>query len=128
MLIILNIHFFQVSMAGTFVNQLGRHRRENTKFSSLDSFPVTVRRQDSTIENAMLMDELTRFLDTQEPDALNKHLSYPKSFQYNEDSLHHIQGFPEEAHQVSLSSTEWTKRQGADVERSLEEESSRRLQ
>ena len=81
------------------VNQLGKHSsKNNTKsFSSLDYFPVTVRRQDSTTENVMLMDELVRFLDAVEPDALNKQLRYPKSFQYNEDSLYHIHGFPEEA-------------------------------
>ena len=63
----------------------------------LDTFPVRVRRQDSTIENVKLMDELTRFLDKEMPEAVSKYLAYPQCFQYNQEALSHIQGFPEEA-------------------------------
>merc|ERR550532_467060 len=63
----------------------------------LDTFPVRVKRQDSTIINVKLMDELTRFLDTEMPEAVSKYLAYPQCFQYNQEALKHIQGFPEEA-------------------------------
>ena len=64
--------------------------------TNLDSFSVRVRRQDSTIENVMLMDELTRFLDTEMPESVSKYLAYPQ-FNYNLEALSHIQGFPKEA-------------------------------
>ena len=75
---------------------LGWQKLVYTNTTNLDNFPVRVRRQDSTIENVMLMDELTRFLDTEIPEAVGKYLAYPQ-FKYNQEALNHIQGFPEEA-------------------------------
>ena len=66
----------------------------------MDTFNVRVRRQDSTIENVKLMEEMFRFLDTEEPDAVNKYLAHPQSFEYNGDSLKDIQGFPEKARTI----------------------------
>ena len=80
-----------------YADKLGQWGRNNTKSTRLENFPVTVKRQDSTQEKVMLMDELNRFLDTHEPNAVNKHLSYPKSFKYDQEPLQHIEGFPEEA-------------------------------
>ena len=65
--------------------------------TNLDAFPVRVKRQDSTIENVMLMDELLNFVDQEIPDAVHKYKNYPPSFEYNQKGLRGIQGFPEEA-------------------------------
>ena len=81
----------------SLVDKLGRKQTKNKISASLDNFPVRVRRQDATIENVMLMDELVRFLDAVEPDAVKKYLSYPQSCEFNQTALKHIQGFPEEA-------------------------------
>ena len=75
---------------------LGWQKLGHTSTTNLDNFPVRVRRQNSTIEDVMLMDELTRFLDTEMPNAVSKYLAYPQ-FKYNQEALNHIQGFPEEA-------------------------------
>ena len=77
-------------------SRLGWQNLSFTNTANLDTFPVRVRRQDSTIEDVMLMDELTRFLDTEIPEAVGKYLAYPQ-FKYNQEALNHIQGFPEEA-------------------------------
>ena len=77
-------------------NSLGWRKLNYTNTTNLDCFPVRVIRQDSTVENVMLMGELTRFLDKEMPDAVSKYLAYPQ-FKYNQDALNHIQGFPEEA-------------------------------
>ena len=77
-------------------DKLGWQNLSHANSVNLDTFPVRVRRQDSTIENVMLMDELTRFLDTEMPNAVGKYLAYPQ-FNYNQEALSHIQGFPEEA-------------------------------
>ena len=58
---------------------------------------MRVRRQDSSIENVQLMDELMKFLDQEMPDAVHKYKAYPQSFEYNQKALKGIQGFPEEA-------------------------------
>ena len=85
-------------MASTFsVDNIGQQRWNNTKSTCLDTFPVRVKRQDSTIENVMLMDELLNFVDNVEPEAVNRYVTYPQNFRYNQDALQHIQGFPEEA-------------------------------
>ena len=70
-------------------DKLGQWGRNNKKATRLENFPVTVKRQDSTQEKVMLMDELNRFLDTHEPNAVNKYLSYPKSFKYDQEPLQH---------------------------------------
>ena len=62
-----------------------------------DAFPVRIRRQDSTIENVMLMDEMVAFLDKEMPNAVNNYMAYPQTFEYNQEALKQIQGFPEEA-------------------------------
>ena len=85
------------SRCPSYVDKLGQQKRSNSKTTKLDNFPVTVKRQDSTVEKVMLMDELNSFLDCHEPDAVNKYLSYPKSFEYDEKKLQHIEGFPEKA-------------------------------
>ena len=79
------------------VSKLGRHRFSFAKSINLDAFPVRVRRQDSTIENVMLMDEMVAFLDKEMPNAVNNYMAYPQSFDYNQVALKGIQGFPEEA-------------------------------
>ena len=53
-------------------NDLGWKKFCFSNSTNLDTFSVRVRRQDSTIENVMLMDELTRFLEKEMPDAVNK--------------------------------------------------------
>ena len=63
------------------------HSRRNTRVTStLDHFPVRVRRQDTTIHHVNLMDELKHFLDVQEP-VTRKPLVYPPSVQYDRRSL-----------------------------------------
>ena len=79
------------------VSKLGRHRFSFAKSINLDAFPVRVRRQDSTIENVMLMDEMVAFLDKEMPNAVDNYMAYPQTFQYNQEALKQIQGFPEEA-------------------------------
>jgi hypothetical protein len=79
-------------------NRLGWQKSSHTSTTNLDTFPVTVRRQDSTTtENVNLMDELTRFLDNNMPEAVSKYMAFPQSFQYDQDALSNIHGFPEEA-------------------------------
>ena len=56
---------------------------------------MRVRRQDSTIENVMLMDEMVVFLDKEMPNAVNNYVAYPETFEYNHEALKQIQGFPE---------------------------------
>ena len=63
--------------------------------TNLYAFPVRVRRQNSTIENVMLMDEMVAFLDKEMPNAVNKYVAYPETFKYNQEALKQIQGFPE---------------------------------
>ena len=96
----LNQHFCQnqsTKMANSLeANRLGWQKLGFTNTTNLDTFPVRVRRQDSTIENVMLRDELARFLDIEMPESVSKYLAYPQ-FKYNQKDLHHIQGFPEEA-------------------------------
>ena len=65
--------------------------------TNLDAFPVRVKRQDSTIENVMLMDEMVAFLDKEMPNAVDNYMAYPQTFEYNQEALAEIQGFPEEA-------------------------------
>ena len=79
------------------VSKLGRHKLNFAKSINLDAFPVRVRRQDSTIENVMLMDEMVAFLDKEMPKAVDNYMAYPQTFQYNQEALAEIQGFPEEA-------------------------------
>ena len=82
-------------MAGSLqADKLGWQTLSHANSTILDTFPVRVRRQDSSIENVMLMDELTRFLDTEMPEAVSKYLAYPQCFQYGQDALKQIQGFP----------------------------------
>ena len=69
-------------------SRLGWHKLSHTNTTTLDNFLVRVRRQDSTIEDVMLMDELTRFLDTEMPEAVSKYLAYPQ-FKYNQEALNH---------------------------------------
>ena len=78
-------------------DKLGLRKLNFAKQTNLDAFPVRVRRQDSTIENVQLMDELIKFLDQEMPDAVHKYKAYPQSFEYNQKALKGIQGFPEEA-------------------------------
>ena len=78
-------------------DKLGVRKLSFAKQTNLDAFPVRVRRQDSTIENVQLMDELIKFLDQEMPDAVHKYKAYPQSFEYNQKALKGIQGFPEEA-------------------------------
>ena len=59
----------------------------------MDKFCVRVRRQDSV----MLMDELTRFMDDEIPEAVSKYMAYPQSFDHNKEALQNIQCSPEEA-------------------------------
>ena len=77
-------------------NRLCWQKLGHTNTTNLDTFPVRVRRQDSTIENVMLMNELSRFMDTEMPESVSKYLAYPQ-FKYNQEALSHIEGFPEEA-------------------------------
>ena len=77
------------------VSKLGRHRFSFAKSINLDAFPVRVKRQDSTIENVMLMDEMVAFLDKEMPNAVNKYVASPHTFEYNHEVLKQIQGFPE---------------------------------
>ena len=86
---------------------LGWQKLTFTHSTSLDSFPVKVRRQNSTIENVKLMEELLRFTDEQFPDAVNKYLALPQAFQYNQNALKHIQGFPEEAEKRTVVDKDW---------------------
>ena len=79
------------------VSKLGRQKVNFAKSIDLDTFPVRVRRQDSTIENVMLMDEMVAFLDKEMPNAVNNYMAYPQTFEYNQEALKQIQGFPEEA-------------------------------
>ena len=95
------------------VNSLGWQQLSHRNATNLETFPVMVRRQDSTVENVMLMDELTRFLEKEMPDAVNKYLAYPQSFEYNLEGLKGILDFPEEAQTRFSTSTPRTKRQGA---------------
>jgi len=67
------------------------------KSINLDTFPVRVKRQDSSIENVMLMDEMVAFLDKEMPNAVDNYKTYPQTFEYKQEALKHIQGFPEEA-------------------------------
>ena len=76
--------------------RLGWQNLIHGKTTNLETFLVRVRRQDSTIKNVMLMDELTRFTEKEMPEAVNKYLAYPQSIQYDQEALKHIQGFPEE--------------------------------
>ena len=86
---------------------LGWQKLTFTHSTSLDSFPVRVRRQNSTIENVKLMEELLRFTDEQFPDAVNKYLALPQAFQFNQNALKHIQGFPEEAEKRTDVDKDW---------------------
>ena len=86
---------------------LGWQKLTFTHSSSLDSFPVRVRRQNSTFENVKLMEELLRFTDAQFPDAVNKYLALPQAFQFNQNALKHIQGFPEEAEKRTDVDKDW---------------------
>ena len=45
--------------------------------TNLYAFPVRVRRQNSTIENVMLMDEMVAFLDKEMPNAVDNYVAYP---------------------------------------------------
>ena len=53
-------------------SRFGWQKLSFTNTTNLETFPVRVRRQNSTIENVMLMDELTRFLDTEMPKAVGQ--------------------------------------------------------
>ena len=77
------------------VSKLGRQRFSFAKSINLDAFPVRVKRQDSTIENVMLMNEMVAFLDKEMPNAVNNYVAYPETFKYNHEALKQIQGFPE---------------------------------
>ena len=57
------------------VSKLGRHRFSFAKSINLDTFPVRVRRQDSTIENVMLMDEMVAFLDKEMPNTVDNYVA-----------------------------------------------------
>ena len=57
------------------VSKLGRHRFSFAKSINLDAFPVRVRRQDSTIENVMLMDEMVAFLNKEMPNTVYNYLA-----------------------------------------------------
>ena len=84
-------------MASSFqANRLGTQKLSYTDSTVLENFPVRVRRQDSTIKNVNLMDELIRFLDKEMPEAVSKFLEYPQ-FKYDQSTLTDIQGFPDEA-------------------------------
>ena len=97
-------HFWQEKVANMAAslqaNRLGWQTLRFKSVSNLETFPVTVRRQDSTIENVMLMDELMRFLDKEMPEAASKYLAYPQSFGYNQEALKRIQGFPQAAQTI----------------------------
>ena len=100
-------------MAPLAMSNLGIHQRRNTRATStLSTFPVRVRRQDTTIHHVMLMDELKHFLDVHEP-VIRKPLVYPPSFQYDQRSLFHTQGFPEVAGSHPDMQREWRWRQYA---------------
>ena len=77
-------------------SRLGWQKLSFVNTANLDTFPVRVRRQNSTIETVMLMDELKRFLDTEMPNAVKNYMVYPR-FKYNQEALNCTQGFPEEA-------------------------------
>ena len=77
--------------------KLGRHRLCSPKSINLDTFPVRVRRQDSTIEYVMLMNELVNFIKKEMPNAVDSYMAYPLTFKYNQEALKQTQGFPEEA-------------------------------
>ena len=78
-----------------FVNRLGHQKLTQKRVTDLNSFLVKVRRQDSTIDDVRLMEELIRFLENEMPGATSQFLAYPKTFEYNQDALKTTQGFPE---------------------------------
>ena len=78
-------------------DKLGRHRLCSPKSINLDTFPVRVRRQDSTIEYVMLMNEIINFIEKEMPNAVDSYMAYPQTFKYNQEALKQTQGFPEEA-------------------------------
>ena len=45
----------------------------------------------------MHMDEMVTFLDKEMPNAVDNYIAYPQTFEYNQEALKQIQGFPEEA-------------------------------
>ena len=44
----------------------------------------------------MHMDEMVTFLDKEMPNAVDNYMAYPQTFQYNQEALKQIQGFPED--------------------------------
>ena len=104
-------------------DKLGRHRLCSPKSINLDTFPVRVRRQDSTIEYVMLMNEIINFIEKEMPNAVDSYMAYPQTFKYNQEALKQTQGFPEEARmrfarptpsgpvdREQISKEEWRKR------------------
>ena len=67
---------------------------------------------------------LANFVDKEMPDAVHKYLAYPQSFEYNLEGLKGILDFPEEAQTRFSTSTQRTKRQGANIEGGVEEKGS----
>ena len=57
------------------VSKLGRQKLNFAKSINLDTFPVRVRRQDSTIEYVMLMNELVNFIKKEMPNAVDGYMA-----------------------------------------------------
>ena len=45
----------------------------------------------------MHMDEMVTFLDKEMPNAVDNYMAYPQTFEYNQEALKQVKGFPEEA-------------------------------
>ena len=56
------------------LSKLGRQQLNFAKSINLDTFPVRVKRQDSTIENVMLMAEMVAFLDKEMPNTVDNYI------------------------------------------------------
>ena len=93
----------------------GLKKLTHTNSTNLESIPVTVKRQDSTIENVMLMDELLAFVDAQFPNAVNKYLAHPQAFEYNYKALNNTHGFLKEAQERPDIGWQWRRRATGDL-------------
>ena len=74
-------------------DKLGLRKLNFAKQTNLDAFPVRVKRQDSTIENVMLMNEMVAFLDKEMPNAVYNYIAYPQTFEYNQEALKRSRDF-----------------------------------
>ena len=79
------------------VNNVGKSQRTNTKVFDVNKIQVQVKRQDSTVEQAFLLDEFHRLINTALPDCHNQFLVHPPVFKYDQSKLHQTEGFPEVA-------------------------------